>query len=58
MPDLNMRAATIEFDNGAIGMLENFISGRRVFRVEMHSQRACAEGDLEERRTFMSGRRG
>jgi virulence factor len=50
VPDLNVHAATIEFDNGAIGMLlENFISGRRVFRVEMHSQRACAEGELEDK---------
>jgi predicted dehydrogenase len=50
VPDLNVHTATIEFDNGAIGvLLENFISGRRVFRVEMHSQGVCAEGDLEDK---------
>jgi virulence factor len=49
-PDLNVHTATIEFDSGAIGvLLDNFASGRRIFRLEMHSQGVCAEGDLEDK---------
>lgn len=47
-PDLNFFTALLEFDNGATGvMLNSWTSGRRTFRVEMHSPGICAEAELE-----------
>ena len=50
MPDVNVHTAIMEFDTGAVGvLLTDFISGRRIFKVEMHSLGACAEVELEYR---------
>jgi len=49
-PDINMNVAVIEFDNGSTGiLLTHFGTGRRTFRVEMHSCGMMAEGDMEDR---------
>ncbi|MCM8760393.1 MAG: Gfo/Idh/MocA family oxidoreductase [Candidatus Omnitrophica bacterium] len=46
--DRNFIAGVIEFDNGATGiMINSWASGRRIFRVEMHSPGICAEGNPE-----------
>lgn len=46
--DINVIAATIEFDTGAIGiMIANWVSGRRTFAVEVHGPGIMAEADLE-----------
>lgn len=48
VPDVNFVAALLRFDNGATGvMLNSWTSGRRVFRVEMHSQGVCVEAEHE-----------
>ena len=48
VPDLNFLSALFEFDNGATGMMINsWTSGRRIFSVEMHAPRICAEAELE-----------
>lgn len=48
VPDINFIAATLEFDNGAVGMLVNsWTSGRRIFDVEIHAPGICAEAELE-----------
>ena len=48
VPDLNYFTALLEFDNGATGVLmNNWTSGRRVFRVEMHAPGLCAEANPE-----------
>jgi predicted dehydrogenase len=47
-PDINFISALLEFDNGAVGvMLNNWTSGRRIFRVEMHAPGICAEAEHE-----------
>lgn len=47
-PDINFIAATLRFDNGALGvMLNSWTSGRRVFRVQMHAPQICAEAEHE-----------
>ena len=47
-PDINFIAAMLHFDSGATGLLLNsWTSGRRIFKVEMHSQGICAESELE-----------
>jgi virulence factor len=47
-PDINALYVLLEFDNGATGvMLNSWVSGRRIFRVEMHAPGVCAEADLE-----------
>lgn len=49
-PDINWVHATLEFDNGATGVLINsWASGRRVFRVSIHSPGACADVELENK---------
>lgn len=54
-PDINWVHATLEFANGAIGFVQcNWASGRRIFRVEMHSPGATAEGDQEAMMSFHS----
>ncbi|KPJ55644.1 MAG: hypothetical protein AMS16_03900 [Planctomycetes bacterium DG_58] len=48
VPDNNYAAAMIEFDNGAVGvLLTTWASGRRIFKVEMHSPGIWAEVELE-----------
>lgn len=48
-PDVNFIAAMLTFDNGSTGVLLNsWSSGRRTFRVEVHSPQICGEGDLEQ----------
>jgi len=47
-PDINFIAAQLHFDSGATGLLLNsWTSGRRIFKLEMHSQGICAESELE-----------
>jgi virulence factor len=47
-PDINFFSATLEFDNGAIGlMINSWTSGRRIFDVEMHAPGICAEAEHE-----------
>ncbi len=47
-PDINLIVATLEFDNGATGvMLNSWTSGRRIFAVEMHAPGICAEAEHE-----------
>ncbi|NBQ31809.1 MAG: gfo/Idh/MocA family oxidoreductase [Proteobacteria bacterium] len=58
-PDINWVHATLEFANGAIGFVQcNWASGRRIFRVEMHSPGATAEGDQEGMMSFHSAASG
>jgi virulence factor len=48
VPDINFFAALMEFDSGATGLLcTSWSSGRRVFRVQMHSPGICAEAEHE-----------
>ncbi len=48
--DRNYIAALLHFDNGATGvMLNAWASGRRIFRLEMHSPGIAAELDIESR---------
>lgn len=48
VPDINVVSALLTFDNGAIGHLSNsWVSGRRIFGVELHAPGICAEADLE-----------
>lgn len=56
-PDINFIAATLEFDNGALGVLLNsWSSGRRIFRVEMHAPGICVEAEHEGKgRLFADG---
>jgi virulence factor len=48
VPDINLIAALLEFDSGAIGQMHcNWTSGHRAFRVAIHGPSISAEGDLE-----------
>lgn len=48
-PDINWVLATLKFDNGSTGVLINsWASGRRVFRVEIHSKGIYADVELEK----------
>lgn len=48
VPDVNFLAVLLTFDNGATGVLLNsWTSGRRIFRVQMHAPRICAEAEHE-----------
>lgn len=50
VPDINFIAATLEFDNGATGlMLNSWSSGRRIFAVEMHAPNICVEAEHERK---------
>jgi len=50
VPDLNFFMALVQFDTGATGVLQcSWSSGRRVFRVEMHSSGICAEAEHERK---------
>jgi virulence factor len=47
-PDINWISATLHFDNGSIGFLLNsWVSGRRVFRVEMHAPGIGVDAEVE-----------
>jgi virulence factor len=49
-PDINFFSATLEFDNGAVGlMINSWTSGRRIFDVEMHAPGICAEAEHEDK---------
>jgi virulence factor len=56
-PDINYFNAMLEFDNGAVGILMNqWTSGRRIFRVAMHAPGICAEAEHEgEGRLYADG---
>jgi predicted dehydrogenase len=47
-PDINFFTATLQFDNGATGlMINSWTSGRRIFSIEMHAPGICAEAEHE-----------
>lgn len=47
-PDINFISALLHFDNGAVGVLLNsWSSGRRIFRVQLHSPGICVEAEHE-----------
>lgn len=49
-PDINWVQSTIQFDNGATGVIINsWASGRRVFRTEIHCPGAYADVELENK---------
>ncbi|HXF60692.1 MAG TPA: Gfo/Idh/MocA family oxidoreductase [Caldilineaceae bacterium] len=56
-PDINLLAALLEFDTGALGvMLNSWTSGRRIFRVTMHASGICAEAEHEGKgRLYVAG---
>lgn len=48
-PDINYISATLEFEGGGKGYLINsWISGRRIFDMEMHAPGICAEVEHEK----------
>jgi virulence factor len=48
VPDINYITALLHFDNGATGVMMNtWVSGRRIFRVEMHAPNICVEANPE-----------
>jgi virulence factor len=50
---VNWIGAMLEFDNGAVGiMLNSWSSGRRIFKVEMHSPAICVEAEHEGKGTL------
>jgi virulence factor len=50
VPDYNYICAILHLNNGATGILVNsWSSGRRIFSVEMHAPRICAEVELENK---------
>lgn len=57
VPDINFISAILEFDNGSIGvMINSWTSGRRIFRVQMHSPGIWAEADPEDKgRVYKDG---
>jgi predicted dehydrogenase len=47
-PDINLITAELVFDNGSLGLLtNNWTSGRRVFRLQLHAPGVCAELEHE-----------
>lgn len=57
VPDINFISAILEFDNGSTGiMINSWTSGRRIFRVQMHSPGIWAEADPEDKgRVYKDG---
>ncbi len=57
VPDINFIMAMMVFDSGATGvMMTSWVSGRRVFRVEMHACGICVEGNPETKgRVYADG---
>ena len=48
-PDINWINATLHFDNGSTGFIVNsWSSGRRIFRVQMHSKGIYADAEVEK----------
>ena len=48
VPDVNWIGATLYFDNGSVGyLLNSWVSGRRVFRVEMHAPGIAVDAEVE-----------
>ena len=48
VPDINWIGATLYFDNGSVGyLLNSWVSGRRVFRVEMHAPGIAVDAEVE-----------
>ena len=48
VPDINWFGAMLHFDNGSTGVvLSSFVSGRRVFRVQMHAPGICCDAEIE-----------
>ena len=46
--DINWIGATIQFDNGATGyVINSWVSGRRVFRVQMHAPGIYTDAEVE-----------
>jgi predicted dehydrogenase len=56
-PDINWIGAALEFDTGAVGYLVNsWVSGRRIFRVEMHAPGIQVDAEVEgEARIYADG---
>jgi virulence factor len=56
-PDINWLTAALHFDNGCVGVLVNsWCSGRRLFRVELHSRGVFADVDQDrEARVYVEG---
>jgi hypothetical protein len=49
-PDINWISATIHFDNGSTGFVINsWVSGRRVFRVQMHAPGIYTDAEVENK---------
>lgn len=49
-PDINWIGITLHFDNGSTGhVINNWASGRRVFRVQMHAPGVCVDADPEDK---------
>jgi virulence factor len=47
-PDINWIGAALYFDHGLVGyVLNSWVSGRRVFRVEMHAPRIAVDAEVE-----------
>lgn len=54
-PDINFFAVLLEFDNGATGvLLNNWTSGRRTFRVQMHAPNICVEAEHEGKGAYFA----
>jgi len=54
--DMNYIAAMLHFDNGSTAvMINTWASGRRVFRLEVHSPGICAEIDIEGKGRVYAG---
>ena len=52
-PDINWIVATMYFDNGSVGhLLNSWTSGRRVFRVQMHSTGIYIDAEVEGKAYF------
>jgi virulence factor len=48
VPDINWIGATLYFENGSVGyLLNSWVSGRRVFRVEMHALGIAVDAEVE-----------
>ena len=57
VPDINWIGATLHFDNGSTGyVLNNWASGRRVLRVQMHAPGISCDAEVEQgARLFADG---
>lgn len=54
-PFANATTAYIEFDNGCVGMLHfSYVTGRRIFRAEIHGKNATAYVDADRESYFVA----